>query len=90
MLSTFQFRIFSHLACHVNKTIRIKIHKSIIFVILLYGCETWEKHRLKVYEKNWMMGIFGPKRDEATEGWRKFHSEEFASPDIIRMKKSRG
>jgi hypothetical protein len=33
--------------------------------------------------------IFGPKRDEVTEGWRKLHNEElhnlYSSPGIIRM-----
>jgi hypothetical protein len=37
--------------------------------------------------------IFGPKRDEVTEGWRKLHNEElhnlYSSPNIIRMIKSR-
>jgi hypothetical protein len=37
--------------------------------------------------------IFGPKRDEATEGWRKLHNEElrdlYSSPSINRMIKSR-
>jgi hypothetical protein len=38
-------------------------------------------------------GIFGPKRDEVTGGWRKLHNEElhnlYSSPSIIRMMKSR-
>jgi hypothetical protein len=37
--------------------------------------------------------IFGPKRDEMTGGWRKFHNEElhnfYVSPNIVRMIKSR-
>jgi hypothetical protein len=37
--------------------------------------------------------IFGPKRDEITEGRRKVHVEEFhnlhSSPNIVRMIKSR-
>jgi hypothetical protein len=36
--------------------------------------------------------IFGPKRDEVTEGWRKLHNEELHnlySSRIIRMIKSR-
>jgi hypothetical protein len=39
-----------------------------------------------------LMRIFGPERDEATGGWRKFHSEErhnMYSPNIIRTIKSR-
>jgi len=37
--------------------------------------------------------IFGPKRDEVTEEWRKLHSEELndlhSSPNIVRVTKSR-
>jgi hypothetical protein len=37
--------------------------------------------------------IFGPKRDEVTEGWRKQHNEElpdlYSLPSIIRIIKSR-
>jgi hypothetical protein len=37
--------------------------------------------------------IFGPKRDEAVEGWRKPHNEElhnlYSSPNTIIMIKSR-
>jgi hypothetical protein len=37
--------------------------------------------------------IFGPKRDEVTEGWGKLHNEELhslnSSPNIIRVIKSR-
>jgi hypothetical protein len=37
--------------------------------------------------------IFGPKRNEVTGGWKKFHNEElhnlYSSPNIIRMNKSR-
>jgi hypothetical protein len=43
--------------------------------------------------ENRVLGIFGPKRDEMTGGWRKLHNEElrnlYSSPSIIRMFKSR-
>jgi uncharacterized membrane protein len=35
-----------------------------------------EKHRLRVFENRVLSRIFGPKRDEATGGWRKLHNEE--------------
>jgi hypothetical protein len=48
-----------------------------------------EEHRLRVFE-NRVLGIFGPKRDEATGDWRKLHNEElhnfYSSPSIIRIK----
>jgi hypothetical protein len=43
--------------------------------------------------ENRVMRIFGPKRDEVEGGWRRPHDEElhnlYASPDIIRVIKSR-
>jgi hypothetical protein len=52
-----------------------------------------EEHRLGVFENRVLRGIFGPKRDEVTGGWRKLQNEElhslYFSPNIIRMIKSR-
>jgi hypothetical protein len=46
-----------------------------------------------VFENRVLRGIFGPKRDEVTGGWRKLHNEEphnlYSSPSIIIMIKSR-
>jgi hypothetical protein len=62
--------------------------------VVLYGCETWsltlrEEHRLRVFEHRALRRIFGPKRDEVTEEWRKLHNEElrdlYSSPSIIRI-----
>jgi hypothetical protein len=48
---------------------------------------------LKVFENKVLRRIFGPKRDEVTEEWRKVHNEElhdlYSSPSIIRIMKSR-
>jgi hypothetical protein len=51
--------------------LKVKIYKTIILPVVLYGCETWsltlsEKHRLKVFENRVLRRIFGPKRDEGT------------------------
>jgi len=35
-----------------------------------------EECRLRVYENKVLRRIFGPKRDEVTEKWRKLHNEE--------------
>jgi hypothetical protein len=76
----------------------LKIYKTIIVPVVLYGCETWpltlmEECRLGVFG-NWVLRrIFGPKRNEVTGEWRKLHNEElynlYSSPDIIRQVKSR-
>jgi hypothetical protein len=75
---------------------KVKIYKTIILPVVLYGCETWsltlrEEHRLRVFEKRVLRRIFGPKRDEVTGEWRKLHNEELHilySPNIIRQIKS--
>jgi hypothetical protein len=73
---------------------KCRIYKTIIFPVVLYGCETWsltlrEEHRLRVFENRVLRRIFGAKRDEVTGGWRKLHNEElhnlYSSPSIIRM-----
>jgi hypothetical protein len=47
----------------------------------------------QLFENRVLRRIFGPKRDEVTGEWRKLHNEElhnlYASPNIIRMIKSR-
>jgi hypothetical protein len=74
--------------------VKIKIYKTIILPVVLYGCETWsltlrEEHRLRVFENRVLRRMFGKKRDEVTGEWRKLHSEEFnilySSPNIIRQ-----
>jgi hypothetical protein len=46
-----------------------------------------------VFENRVLRRIFGPKRDEVTGEWRKFHNEElrdlYSAPSIIRIIKSR-
>jgi hypothetical protein len=52
-----------------------------------------EQHRLRVFENRMLRRIFGPRRDEIKEYWRKLHNEElhnlYSSPAITRMIKSR-
>jgi hypothetical protein len=82
----------------LSKNTKIRIHKTIILPVVLYGCETWsltlrEEHRLRVSEIRVLRRIFGPKRDEVTGDRRKLHEEElrnlYSSPNIIRMIKSK-
>ena len=63
------------------KNLKIKIYRTIILSVVLYGRETWsltlrEERRLRVFEKRVLRRIFGPKRDEVTRYWRKPHDEE--------------
>jgi hypothetical protein len=57
----------------LSRNVKIKIYKTIILPVILYGCETWslmlrEEHRLSVFENRVLRRIFGPKRDEVTGG----------------------
>jgi len=78
--------------------IKIKIYRTIILPIVLYGCETWsltlrEERRLWVFENRVLRRVFGPKREEVTGEWRKLHNEELRDlyflPNIVRVVKSR-
>ena len=48
----------------LTKNLKIKIHRTIIFPVVLYGCETWlftvrEERRLTVSETKMLRRIFG-------------------------------
>ena len=82
----------------LSKNLKIKIYRTIILAVVLYGCETWsltlrQERRLRVFENRVLRRIFGPKRDEVTGEWRKLHNEEldnlYSSPNIVRVIKTR-
>jgi hypothetical protein len=81
----------------IPKNLKIKIYKTVILPVVLYGCETWsltlrEEHRLRVSVNRMLRRIFGSKREE-DGSWRKLHNDElhslYSSPNIVRMIKSR-
>jgi hypothetical protein len=82
----------------LSKNLRIKIYRTIILPVVLYGCETWsltqrEERRLRVFENRVLRRVFGPKRDEVTREWRKLRNEElndlYSLPNIVRVVQSR-
>src|SRR5215469_7126903 len=82
----------------LSKNLKIKVYRTIILPVVLYGYETWlltlrEEHRLRVFENRVLRRIFGPKRDEVTGEWRKLHNEElkdlYSSPSVVQVVKSR-
>ena len=82
----------------LSKNLKIKIYRTIILPVVLYGCETWsltlrEEHRLRVFENRVLRRIFGPKSDGVTGQWRKLHNVElndlYSSSNIVRVIKSR-
>ena len=55
----------------LSKNLKIKIYRTIILPVVLYGCETWsltlrEERRLRVSENRVLRIVFGSKRDEVT------------------------
>jgi hypothetical protein len=84
----------SHL---ISKNLKIKIYKTVILPIVLYGCETWsltlgEERRLRIFENRVLRKIFGPKREE-DGSWRRLYNYElhglYSSLNIVRVIKSR-
>ena len=82
----------------LSKNLKIKIYRTTILPVVLYGCETWsltlrEESKLRLSENMVLRRIFGPRRDEVTGEWRKLHNEElndlYCSPNIVRVIKSR-
>jgi hypothetical protein len=83
-------------SCLISKNLKIKMYKTVILPVMLYGQETWsltlrEEHRLRVFE-NRVLRIFGPEREE--DGlWRKLHNDGlhslYSSLNIVRVIKSR-
>jgi len=82
----------------LSRKLKIKIYRIIILPVVLYGCEAWslalrEEKKLRVFENMVLRRIFGTRRDEVTEEWRRLHNEElsdlYSSPKIVRVIKSR-
>jgi len=82
----------------LSKNSKIKIYRTTILPVVLYGCETWsltlwEERKLRVFENMVLRRIFGPRKDEVKGEWRRLHNEElndlYPSPNIVRVIKSR-
>jgi hypothetical protein len=64
MLDTIPLRVF-----FFPPAVQVKIYKTIILLVVLYGCETLsltlsEEHRPRVFENRVLRRIFGSKSDE--------------------------
>jgi hypothetical protein len=88
-----QYILSSHL---ISKNLKIKICKTVILPVVLYGCKTWSHFRkgtqTEDFENRVLRTIFGPKREE-DGSWRKLHNDElhnlYSSRNIVRVIKSR-
>ena len=81
----------------LSKNLNIKMYRTIMLPVALYGCGTWsltlrKEHRLRAFENKVLRRIFGPKRGEVAWKWR-LHNEElndlYCSPNIVWVIKSR-
>jgi hypothetical protein len=48
----------------LSKNVKVRVYKTIILPVVLYGCETWslavrEEHKLRVFENRVLRRIFG-------------------------------
>ena len=82
----------------LSKNIIINVYRNISLPVVLYGCETWwltlrEERRLSVFEIRVLRRIFGPKREEITEGGENYTMRSFndlyCSFIIVQVIKSR-
>jgi hypothetical protein len=85
----------------LTKYLKIKIYRTIILPVVVYGCETWsltlkEERRLRVFENMVLGRISGPKRDEVTGEWKKIHNVELndlhsstSTVRVIKLKRMR-
>jgi hypothetical protein len=82
----------------LSKNLKIKIYRTTVLPLVLYGCETWsmtlrKEYRLRVFENRVLRRIFGPWRDEVPGQWRKLYNEElndlYSSTSIVWVIKSR-
>jgi hypothetical protein len=85
-------------SCLLSRYVKVKIYKTTILPVVLYGCKTWsltlrDENRLRVFENRLLRRIFGTKRDEVMGQPTKLHNGQlhnlYTSPDIIRETKSR-
>jgi hypothetical protein len=61
MLATIRFSLLSSRL--LSRNVKVKIKKTIILPVVLYGCETWsvtlrEEHRLRVFENMVLRRIY--------------------------------
>jgi len=64
----------------LSKNLKIKICRTIILPVVLYGCGIWsltlqEERKLRVFENMVLRRIFRPRRDEVMGEWRRLFNK---------------
>ena len=93
MLAIIRCRTFCLPGCY-PKNLKIKIYRTIILPVVLYGCEAWsltlqEERKLRVFENMVLRRILGPRTDKVMGEWRRLYNEELNAPNILWAIKSR-
>ena len=78
-----------------TKNVNIRIYRTIILPVVLYGCESWsltlkEECRLWLSENMVLRKTFRPKQEEVTRARRKLHNEELCTVIYILLQKLLG
>jgi len=65
----------------LSKNLKIMMYRTIIWPVVLYGCETWsltlrEGRKVRLFGNMVMRRIFRPSMEEVTGEWRRLHNEE--------------
>jgi hypothetical protein len=65
----------------LTESIKIRLYRTIIFPLVLYGFETWSltmrgERRLRMFANGELPRIFGPERDEIRGEWREVLNEK--------------
>jgi len=65
----------------VSKNVKVKIYRTIVLTVLLYGPETWlltlrKKCRMRVFENRVLRRISEPRGDDLKGEWRRLHNVE--------------
>lgn len=65
----------------ISRTTKLRIYNSIVRPVVTYGCETWslteaQTRKLCVFERMVLRRIVGPKFDDQTGEWRRYHNVE--------------
>jgi hypothetical protein len=75
----------------------MKIHRTVIWPVVLYGCVTWsvtlsEEHRLRVFENRVLRMTIGSNRDKIIGEWKRLQNAElynlYSPPNITWVNKS--
>ncbi|CAI6370121.1 unnamed protein product [Macrosiphum euphorbiae] len=82
----------------LSRDIKLQLYITLLRPIITYGAETWtlrktEENKLIIFERKILRKIFGPVKDDETEGWRirknKELEELFQKPNILNIIQSR-